>query len=74
MHAAGLSYVLLLDLGANFFRYFVSKNWHDQCLWGGAAQVRRTSLAARAQHVGAHASPHSSHHLLLLLLARRCCS
>jgi hypothetical protein len=36
---SGLSYILLLDLSANFVRYFVSQKWHDQCLWGGAAQV-----------------------------------
>jgi hypothetical protein len=30
----------MLDLSFNFFRYLVSKSWHDQCLWGGAAQVR----------------------------------
>lgn len=37
---AAVSYLLILDLFFNFFRYFVSKSWHEQCLWGGAAQVR----------------------------------
>eukprot|EP00879_Flechtneria_rotunda_P007148 GHRR01007501.1.p1 GENE.GHRR01007501.1~~GHRR01007501.1.p1 ORF type:complete len:308 (+),score=98.45 GHRR01007501.1:213-1136(+) len=37
---SGLAYLLLLDVGANFFRYFVSKPWHDKCLWGGAAQMK----------------------------------
>jgi hypothetical protein len=35
-----VSYLFILDLFFNFFRYFVSKAWHEQCLWGGAAQVR----------------------------------
>lgn len=38
---AAVSYLLILDLFFNFFRYFVSKSWHEQCLWGGAAQVSR---------------------------------
>lgn len=40
LHTA-VSYLLIADLFCNFFRYFVSKGWHEQCLWGGAAQVRR---------------------------------
>lgn len=42
----GISYLLILDLFFNFFRYFVSKSWHEQCLWGGAAQVSCSSAAA----------------------------
>eukprot|EP00775_Hariotina_reticulata_P010174 gene10174-10334_t len=38
---SAISYLLLLDLGLNFFRYFVSKPWHDKCLWGGAAQMKQ---------------------------------
>jgi hypothetical protein len=53
--AAGLSYLLLADLFANFFRYFVSKTWHDKCLWGGAAQMKHvlTRVNAGMLHLAA---------------------
>jgi hypothetical protein len=52
---AGLSYLLLADLFANFFRYFVSKPWHDKCLWGGAAQMKHvlTRINAGMLHLAA---------------------
>jgi hypothetical protein len=52
---AGLSYLLLADLFANFFRYFVSKPWHDKCLWGGAAQMKHvlTRVNAGMLHLAA---------------------
>jgi hypothetical protein len=52
---AGLSYLLLADLFANFFRYFVSKPWHDKCLWGGAAQMKHvlTRVNAGILHLAA---------------------
>lgn len=52
---SGLSYLLLADLCANFFRYFVSKPWHDKCLWGGAAQMKHalTRVNAGILHLAA---------------------
>ncbi|KAF6255089.1 Reticulon-domain-containing protein [Scenedesmus sp. NREL 46B-D3] len=52
---SGLSYLLMADLFANFFRYFVSKPWHDKCLWGGAAQMKHvlTRVNAGILHLAA---------------------
>lgn len=38
LHAAA-AYLLLLDLGINFVRYFVSEPWHKRCLWTGSKQL-----------------------------------
>ena len=34
-----VAYLLLLDLGVNFIRYFVSEPWHKSCLWSGSKQL-----------------------------------
>jgi hypothetical protein len=56
-----VSTLFMLDLAFNFFRYLVSKSWHDQCLWGGAAQVRgSTDLCQQGRLQGVTAGAASS--------------